>query len=578
MARVLRFVANCRLKSQHKPSYIGPFTNGELLAAESRLIHIAQQDEYSRELHTLQTTELLPKSNALHKLLPWIDDRGIMRMRTRIAACQYATEDAKSPIILPRNHVNHETVINELRQKYQIARLRTCYAQVRRNCQRCKNERAVPNIPVMADLPPGRLEAFSRPFTHVGIDYFGPIEVVVGRRHEKRWGMLATCLTTRAIHIELVNSLSTDSCIMAIRNFVARRGQPRKIYSDRGTNFVGANRELQRLQTVINYDEMMREFTTEETEWVFNPPLAPHMGGSWERLIRTVKSNLMAICSTKTLTDEVLRNLLAEVENVVNSRPLTHVPLDNDSAPALTPNHFLLGSSCGSKPLVNLDDSARTLQQNMTTSQILANRYWKRWVADYLPEITRRSKWFQPVKPIATGDVVIIVDPRTPRNCWSKERVIATTPSRDGHTRSATVQTTTGIYERPTAKMAVLDVQRVEQCKKHPAHQDWRDDTEEGDDRPSTRHKLILDEKVLVAKVQVGALTVKATLQCKNLDEITDPEKLAAALKQQCEVDAPSASIHLRKGPAGTQITTIELPVEEVNNKATAIGKIRVGW
>ncbi|XP_062707792.1 uncharacterized protein LOC134288086 [Aedes albopictus] len=281
----------------------------------------------------------------------------IMRMKTRIAACQFATEDAKNPIILPRqhhittliinhyhnsyHHQNHETVINELRQKYQIARLRSCYSQVRQKCQRCMNERVKPTIPIMADLPPGRLAAFCRPFTHVGVDYFGPIEVVVGRRREKRWGMLATCLTIRAIHIELVHSLSTDSCIMALQNFIARRGQPRKIYSDRGTNFVGANRELQNLQTTINHDEIMRESTTTDTEWVFNPPLAPHMGGSWERLIRTVKNNLSAICFTKALTDEVLRNLLIEIENTVNCRPLTHVPVDDDSGPALTPNHFL---------------------------------------------------------------------------------------------------------------------------------------------------------------------------------------------------------------------------------------------
>lgn len=486
MALLQRFITNCRLKSKHKSSNHGPFSSLELHTAEARLIHIAQQEGYPEELHILQyalkqpaeSTKLLPKSSPLYKLSPWIDASGVMRMRTRIAACQFATEDAKNPIILPRkhhittliihhyhnryHHQNHETVINELRQKYQISRLRTSYYQVCRNCQRCKNASVAPTIPLMADLPPGRLEAFSRPFTHVGIDYFGPIEVAVGRRHEKRWGMLATCLTIRAVHIEVVHSLSTDS-IMAIRNFIARRGQPRKFYSDRGTNFVGANRELQNLQETVNHDEMMREFTTADTEWIFNPPLAPHMGGSWERLIRTVKKNLSAVCSSKVLSDEVLKNLLIEIENVVNSRPLTHVPVDDDSGPALTPNHFLVGSSNGAKPLVNIDDSRYALRQNMCTSQILANTYWKRWLTDYLPEITRRSKWFQSTKPIMIGDIVVIVDPKLPRNCWPKGRIISTKSGRDSQVRSATVQTTSGIYERPVAKLAVLDVLRVEQ-------------------------------------------------------------------------------------------------------------------
>ncbi|XP_065085825.1 uncharacterized protein LOC135707839 [Ochlerotatus camptorhynchus] len=441
VAWVLRFAANCRLKLQKLPTKTGPLVESELSAAEAYLIRIAQQDGYPEELSTLRNmpqivgdlSPPLPKSSSLYKLTPWLDERGILRMRTRIAACQYATEDAKKPIILPRkhhittliishyhnryHHQNHETVINELRQKYQIGRLRSCFKQVRRDCQRCKNDGATPNPPIMADLPPGRLAAFSRPFTHTGVDYFGPIEVVVGRRVEKRWGMLATCLTVRAIHIEVVHSLTTSSCIMAIRNFVARRGRPRKFYSDRGTNFVGAAREMKKLEEVIDHDEIMREFTSTETEWVFNPPLAPHMGGSWERLIRTVKSNLMAVCTTRKPSDEVLRNTLTEIENVVNSRPLTHVPEDVDSAPALTPNHFLLGSSNGTKPLVTSNDCRLALKQNWCTSQVLANLFWKRWVSDYLPEITRRSKWFQSTKPIATGDVVIIVDPKMPRSC-----------------------------------------------------------------------------------------------------------------------------------------------------------------
>lgn len=175
----------------------------------------------------------------------------------------------------------------------------------------------------MADLPAGRLAAFQHPLTYAGVDYFGPMEVVVGRRVEKRWGMLITCLTVRAIHIELVHSLSTNSCIMGLRNFISRRGSPRRIYSDRGTNFIGASRELSEAIAAINQSAMIDEFVSPDTEWVFNPPAAPHMGGCWERLIRTVKKNLMAIRPTSRLTDEELRNTLVENENTANGRPLT---------------------------------------------------------------------------------------------------------------------------------------------------------------------------------------------------------------------------------------------------------------
>ncbi|XP_055633360.1 uncharacterized protein LOC129773740 [Toxorhynchites rutilus septentrionalis] len=481
VALVFRYISNLRLKTKEQPILIGPLSADELNKAEEYLFRLAQHEGFPNEVANLdsicltETTKSLPKTSPLYQLNPQLDERGVIRMRTRIGACQFATEAAKKPIILPRDHhittlimkhyhhCNHETVINELRQRFHIPRIRVGFAKARRNCQRCKNETAMPHPPIMADLPPARLAAFTRPFTYVGIDYFGPIEVALGRRVEKRWGMLITCLTIRAIHIELVCTLSTNSCIMGLRNFVARRGTPRKIYSDRGTNFVGASRTLKEAMAAINEKQFMEEFISSETDWIFNPPAAPHMGGCWERLIRTVKANLMAIQSSRKPTDEVLRNVLIEIESIVNSRPLTHVPIDSDSAPALTPNHFLLGSSDGSKPLTILDNSGSALLQNWRSSQIIANQFWRRWVTDYLPEITRRTKWFVHTKPIVIGDVVIIVDPQLPRNCWPKGRIIHTKVGCDGCIRSATIQTAKGIYERPVTKLAVLDVRREEQ-------------------------------------------------------------------------------------------------------------------
>lgn len=482
VAFVYRFVTNCRQKVRKQPIVSGPLTMQELQKAEGHLFRQAQYNEFHDEMELLarnrnQTqTNPLPKNSRLYKLSPWIDDAGIMRMRSRLSACQYVSEATKKPVILPKNshvttllithyhtkfnHQNHETVINEIRQKFVISHLRSRYRTVRTNCQFCKNERTSPQPPLMADLPTERLAAFSRPFTHVGIDFFGPMEIVIGRRKEKRWGMIVICLTTRAVHVELANSLSTDSCIIAIRNFIARRGTPRSIRSDRGTNFIGASRILDKVQKAYQEDQIMKEIVNAETSWTFNPPLSPHMGGSWERLIRSLKRNLMAICPSRTPTEDVLRNLLIEVESTLNARPLTHVPIDDEESPAITPNHFLLGSSNGSKPLVPLDDSAALLKQNWRTSQALAAQFWKRWISEYLPEITRRTKWYADTKPIAIDDIVIIVDPNLPRNCWPRGRIVATHIGKDGRIRSATVRTTNATYERPVTKLAVLDVRR----------------------------------------------------------------------------------------------------------------------
>lgn len=237
---------------------------------------------------------------------------------------------------------------------------------------------------------------------------------------------------------------------------MSRRGVPVEIISDRGTNLVGASKELKKALEEMDEKCLMSEFITEETKWSFNPPASPHMGGSWERLIQSVKKILSQIVPTAHLpTEEVLRSTLIEIENILNSRPLTYVSVDNERSPALTPNDFLVGSSNGMKPLVPFDDSGLALRNTWKTSQVLANAFWKRWLAEYLPEITRRPKWFKPARPIQVGDVVIVVDPNSPRNCWPKDRIIATKVSKDGQVRSASGS---GIYERPAVKIAVLDV------------------------------------------------------------------------------------------------------------------------
>lgn len=183
------------------------------------------------------------------------------------------------------------------------------------------------------------------------------------------------------------------------------------------------------------------------------------MGGSWERLIRSVKRSLDAISPSRKQSDEVLRATLMEIENILNSRPLTHVSVEANDESALTPNHFLLGSSNGNKPPGEFSDSDLVLRKNWRKSQELTNQFWRRWIKEYLPEITRRTKWFNNVKPIKVGDVVIIVDDKFPRNTWPKGRVLEVTFGKDGQVRRAIVQTKDRIMDRPAVKIAVLDVQ-----------------------------------------------------------------------------------------------------------------------
>ncbi|XP_055918643.1 uncharacterized protein LOC129950746 [Eupeodes corollae] len=317
----------------------------------------------------------------------------------------------------------------------------------------------------MAQLPRARLGPFRRPFTFVGVDYFGPILVVHGRSQVKRWGVLFTCLTSRAIHIEVAFSLSTDSCILSIQRFIARRGKPSEFYSDNGTNFVGAEKELKDQFQLINKNALLSKFTSPHTKWYFNPPAAPHMGGSWERLIGTVKKILREVMGNRRLNDETFQSALIEIEAVVNSRPLTYVTLGPDDEEALTPNHFILGPSNGNKGLVNDNDRELMSRKDWRQIQQIANIFWKRWVREYLPTLTKRTKWFQKAEPVKTGDVVLIIDENLPRCTWPKGIITSTVISKDGQVRRATVKTASGVFDRPVARLALLNISQTTESK-----------------------------------------------------------------------------------------------------------------
>lgn len=319
----------------------------------------------------------------------------------------------------------------------------------------------------MAPLPVQRLTPNMRPFSFTGVDYFGPIVVTVGRRTEKRWVSLFTCLTTRAVHLEVTHSMSTQSCVMAIRRFACRRGMPIQFFSDNGTNFVGASKEVTRK---INED-CSDTFTDARTRWSFNPPSAPHMGGVWERLVRSVKEAMKIFDDGRKLTDEVLLTTLAEAEDLVNTRPLTYVPQESAEVEALTPNHFIRGlPSTGGEMWKPAAAEAEALRDNYKRSQSLADKFWKRWLEEYLPSINLRSKWHAESEPIMVGEVVFLAD-NDNRKTWVRGMVQDVIRSSDGRIRQAIVRTNKGVYRRPVAKLAVPELRDVNSSFLDPAQE-----------------------------------------------------------------------------------------------------------
>lgn len=195
----------------------------------------------------------------------------------------------------------------------------------------------------MSDLPAERVEA-SAPFTYCGLDCFGPFHVKDGRKEVKRYGLIVTCLASRAVHVEVLDDMSTDSFINGLRNVFTIRGNVRLIRCDRGTNFVGACNEFKSAWKEINTDFIVSKMLEWSCEFKFNPPASSHMGGVWERQIRTVRNVLNGLLrrSGQRLTLSSLRTFMYEVMAIINSRPLLVESLESSDGPRpLTPNHIL---------------------------------------------------------------------------------------------------------------------------------------------------------------------------------------------------------------------------------------------
>ena len=242
-------------------------------------------------------------------------------------------------------------------QSYWILRARALVKKFVNKCFECRRLRAKPLTQFMAPLPVARIKPCEPPFTHTGIDYFGPMLVTQLRRSVKRYGCLFTCMSTRAVHIEVVPSLDTDSFLMAFWRFANRRGRPTNFWSDNATYFVASDKEL--ADTILNWNhaKITNELNQQKITWHFSPPSGPHHGGAWESLIKFAKKALAAILKQRTLTDETLTTALVEVGALLNSRPLTHLSVDPRDPVPLTPNHFLIGRASPDTPVPRTENS-----------------------------------------------------------------------------------------------------------------------------------------------------------------------------------------------------------------------------
>lgn len=314
----------------------------------------------------------------------------------------------------------------------------------------------------MSDLPVERLQP-SAPFTFCGVDCFGPFFVKERRSQVKRWGIIFTCLSSRAVHLETVNAMSTDAFLNAYRRFVCRRGPVQRLYCDNGTNFVGGQSALKVALGEMDQQKIKTTLLRDSCDWIdftFNPPHASHMGGVWERLIRCARSALTSLLmkNGEQLDDELLRTLMCEAEDIINSRPISVADMSpTNQLEPLSPS-FLLTQKCR----VVLPFPGRFTapdvyaRQRWRRVQHLSNDFWSRWRREIVSAAQERRKWKVPEPNFRQGDVVLMVDPDLPRSSWPLARVIETRPSGDGLVRTVRVKTGASTYERPVHRLVMV--------------------------------------------------------------------------------------------------------------------------
>ena len=426
----------------------GPLSPVELQETESLWIKEAQKRLHDR----------LSKGE-FQSLSPFQDENGIIRVGGRVSKA-VVSYDCQHPVLLPREHwisvlitrqahqFGHNGVAAtaaKTRRKYWILRVNDLAKSVKFRCVFCRE---------MA--PPLRLAPYTPPFHYTSCDYFGPYIVKIGRnKTTKHYGVLLTCLNTRAVHLELAVDCSTVEFLQVLRRFLSIRGQPAMMMSDNGTQFVGAERELCEMITGWNKDEL-REFCAEKgIKWKFTTPAAPHHNGCAEALVKSCKKALKIAIGKQVLTPFELYTCLLEVANLVNQRPIGRIPNDPDDGTYLCPNDLLLGRSTAEVPQ-GLFKPTKNPRDRVEFVQRLVDSFWKRWSRDVFPSLVPRKKWRADRRNVQVNDMVMYAEDNAVRGKWTLGRIIEVYPGEYGRTRNVKVKTATGEYSTPVTKIAVI--------------------------------------------------------------------------------------------------------------------------
>lgn len=485
---VLRFIDKGRrntVNNQEVP------TAAELKNATQVLIKLAQRQRFRNEIYDLTNQKGVANKSKIKSLSPFIQD-DILRVGGRVQNITSWSYDEKHPIIVPRDHPITKLLIEEahkqtmhggtqltlahLRTRYWIIHGRNLTRHFISKCTRCHRFNTKTGTQQMGNLPAARITP-GRPFLRTGVDYAGPllIRTTKGRGHKAHKGYLAifVCMTTKAIHIEPVSDLTTEAFIAAYKRFTARRGLCSDLYSDNGTNFVGANNQLDReLAALIRNSnkEITQLLANDETTWHFIPPASPHFGGLWEAAVKSVKRCLIKVIGEATLTFEELSTVTSQIEACLNSRPLAPLSTDPTDVTFLTPGHFLIGAPLKAIPQDTIAETTNCITRWKLVEKIKQD-FWRRWHSEYLNQFQHRRKWSDEQPNMKIGDLVLIKEDKIPPLKWLTGRVMEVHPGIDQKVRVVSLRGPGGILiKRPIHKLSRLPIEHENETNQTNTH------------------------------------------------------------------------------------------------------------
>lgn len=477
LKKLLGVVAYCRrwLKVLKKEkNFSNHVTCEEKDEALTICLKISQEIEFPEEITNLKKEKPIKKSSRLLPFTPYLDEKGLLRLGGRLKHADLSTEQ-KHPIIISKDNLLLPMLLNDahintlhggpqlmsayLRSKYWIIKGNPAIKTFYRKCFKCARYNVQNNNQLMGNLPEVRVKP-SRPFLISGVDFAGPISCRMGKgrgaKTNKCYIALFVCMSTKAIHLELVSDMTTDAFIASFKRFVSRRGHCKELWSDHGTTFIAAEKELLKMWQQGRNEvpaDLVTTLDDKGTRWRYIPPAAPNQGGLWEAGVKSSKYHLKRLLGESTLTFEEMYTVLTQIEACLNSRPLT--PLGDD-LDYLTPGHFLVG-----EPLICLSD--RTDSQSKMSSlsrwqltQRMVRDFWNKWQSEYLSRLQLRPKWQTRQQDLELGQLVLIKDARYPPATWKLGRVLKKYTGKDGLTRMYDLRTASGVIQRPITKLCRL--------------------------------------------------------------------------------------------------------------------------